>query len=200
MSKSILPKSMDMTMAAQRGSERTGADFHGIGAHLTVIDCRSAAQDTHHILGLDGGAPSAEIVCCNRRCLFCVMHPVLFNSMNDCIDRAIQGVTAGSLYHFLIAVVILLGGERVRRRSGRPYIRIRGRRHIQVAAVNVHVYILELEGGIIGCCACILPRTQEEEEGNNNHIHDSPLSGGATHVIRLLHHISDDQYGNRFDS
>jgi hypothetical protein len=97
-------------------------------------------------------------------------------------------------------VAIILGGESIQRQSGRPEIRIRGHQHVKAATVKVQVDILELERGVIGCCAYILPRTQDEEEGDNNHIHNIPLIDGATCAVLLLRDISYDRNWNRFDS
>jgi hypothetical protein len=147
------------------------------------------------MLCIDGSAPIAVVVCCNRRCSFGNMRMVVSNSKNGCLERATQGVPAGPLYHLIIMMAILMGGESVCRGSGCSQIHAGGRQQVQVAAMSAQVDILNLGGSVSGCRARILSWSLEEEGGDNNHIRDSPII-----IIRVFHDIGDHQDGSRFDS
>jgi hypothetical protein len=101
---------------------------------------------------------------------------------------------------FLVAYSIFMCGESVRYRCGTRDLCLTAHHGVEAPGPYVQVHVLQTERCVIACGARILPRAQEEEKGNSNHIGNRLGVFVTRNAVCLRQDVDDDNNRDWFDS
>jgi hypothetical protein len=101
---------------------------------------------------------------------------------------------------FLAAYSIFLRGESVRHRGGTMDLGLAAQHGVEAPGPDVQMHILQMERCAIVCGALVLPRPQEGEKGNSNHICNRVDVFVTRNALCLRQDVDDDNNRDWFDS